>query len=40
MFAALGKLVEGAKLPSILRFASCFSAIVGLSLRLSGICGA
>jgi hypothetical protein len=30
----------GAKLPSMRRFASCFSAFVGLSFRISGMWGA
>lgn len=31
---------SGARLPSIRRFASCFSSVVGLSLRISGMWGA
>lgn len=32
--------VGGARLPSILRLASCFSAKVGFSFLMSGVCGA
>lgn len=38
MFAADGIILAlGAKLPSILRFASCFSAMLGLSFFMSGV---